>query len=516
MQITNLQVNHLTAPIGIDVNNTALHWTLADGLAQTGFAVRVEKKNGADQKEDVFSSGKIDSTEMGYRLPVKLALKSSYTIYVMVWDEAGIETEEAGICVITGKSRDDWSAKWINPELIPPVEKERRAGYLKKEFFVDGEALQKGERAYLYATCHGLMNISINGKEITDHQLLPGTQQYDRRLMVETVDVTGFLTNGRNEILVSLGDGWYRGSMGNSQVKNIYGEDIAFLAELELGGRLILKTDEGWQASGNGPIGRNDFMFGEEYDARKEQITDWHEVKVEDFGYENLISRDTPAVLPKETFRPVLITTPAGERVFDFGQNLVGYVCLDFEAKAGQKIVLSHGEVLDEHGNFTTANFQNPRLPMTQDIIYTCKDGRNQYHPTKTYMGFRYVKAEMDDDAVLDESNLTAVAIYSDMRQTGFFECGNEEVNQLFRNAVWSMKGNFADVPTDCPTREKSGYSGDCQAYVHTAMYLMDCYPVYAKWIPGTGSRTVRRRRGTPDRTKGQQAGRKGKACGHV
>lgn len=116
-----------------------------------------------------------------------------------------------------------------------------------------------------------------------------------------------------------------------------------------------------------------------------------------------------------------------------------------------------------------------------QEVRYICKDGHNHYHPTKTYMGFRYVKVEADFD--IDASAFTAVAIYSDMKETADFSCGVDEVNQLFKNALWSMKGNFVDVPTDCPTREKSGYSGDCQAYVYTAMYLMDCYPVYAKWI---------------------------------
>ena len=222
-------------------------------------------------------------------------------------------------------------------------------------------------------------------------------------------------------------------------------------------------------------------MFGEEYDATKEELTGFHEVKTEDFGYDNLIAVDTVPVLPKETFKSKWIDTPDKERVLDFGQNLVGYVCLDFNGTQGQKLILTHGEVLDEDGNFTIENFQFRGVRTEQRIEYTCKNGRNIYHPTKTYMGFRYVKVEGDVD--LQPEDITAVAIYSDMEVTSQFQCGVEEVNQLFENAIWSMKGNFVDIPTDCPTREKSGFSGDCQAFIHTAMYLMDCYPVYAKWL---------------------------------
>lgn len=142
-----------------------------------------------------------------------------------------------------------------------------------------------------------------------------------------------------------------------------------------------------------------------------------------------------------------------------------------------------HGETLDEHGNFTIENYRNPSKPDVhyQEITYVCKEGINSYRPTKAYFGFRYVK--VDSEITIRPEEFTAVAIYSDMPQVGFFTCGNEDVNILFQNALRSMKGNFVDIPTDCPTREKSGWSGDAQAYLHTAMYLMDCYDVYAKWL---------------------------------
>lgn len=349
----------------------------------------------------------------------------------------------------------------------------------------------KNDGAYLYATCHGIMNIFINGNEITDYQLMPGTQQYDKRLMVETLEVTSFLQEGKNEIVVSLGDGWYRGSMGFSQNKNVYGTDVALLLQLEIAKEPVVYTDETWMSSQNGPIGWNDLMAGEEYDARKEFSMEagiineekgyFHKVKKKDYGFGTLIPVDTVPVTPHEIFKAKKMKTPKGEVVLDFGQNIVGYVSFEFDAHEGERMTLIHGEVLDGEGNFTIENFQNKAVPTKQQIDYICREGRNKYHPTKTYMGFRYVKVQADFE--IDPEAFRAVAIYSDMRVTATFSCGVPEVNQLFQNALWSMKGNFIDVPTDCPTREKSGYSGDCQAYIHTAMYLMDCYAVYAKWI---------------------------------
>ena len=222
-------------------------------------------------------------------------------------------------------------------------------------------------------------------------------------------------------------------------------------------------------------------MKGENYDARKEVLSDFHNVRIENFSNDNLICVDTVHMLPNEEFEAKLIESPSGEKIIDFGQNLVGYIELSFDGKEDEKIVLTHGETLDQNGNFTIANFQNPKVTTHQQIIYTCKNGKNSYHPTKTYMGFRYVKIE--GDVNLLPSNVKAHAIYSDMRVTSKFECNMPEINKLFENAIWSMKGNFLDIPTDCPTREKSGFSGDCQAFIHTAMYLMDCFSVYSKWL---------------------------------
>lgn len=479
MRVYNVQINHLMKPVGIDGRQIRVSWNVDDAAAQSAYQVKVTDADG-NVLED---SGKVTSADIVYMLQKPLAYRRKYNVCVQAWDERDIESKPQCVTVITGIDKSQWQARWINPELDVNPKERQRASYLVKDFMLTAKQMQSAAEkgAYLYATCHGIMNIYINGCEITDHQLMPGTQQYNKRLMAETIAVSEFLREGENRIVVTLGDGWWRGSMGHSQERNVYGTDVALLAQLEIAAEPVLVTDESWQATQEGALGKNDFMAGEEYDATREELCNLHEVKTENFGFDNLICVDTVPVTPHETFKAKWVDTPNGEKVLDFGQNLVGYVCLAFEGAAGKKLTLTHGEELDKDGNFTTANFQNPQVATKQEIQYTCKDGRNVYHPTKTYMGFRYVKVETELE--VQPEWFTAVAIYSDMRTTAEFDCGVAEVNQLFQNALWSMKGNFVDVPTDCPTREKSGYSGDCQAYIHTAMYLMDCYPVYAKWL---------------------------------
>ena len=371
----------------------------------------------------------------------------------------------------------NWTAKWINPELTVTPDERKRAGYLRRVFTVDTTRPAK-----LCVTAHGIYDVYINGVRVDGYLLAPGISQYNKRLAYQVYDVCDYLNAGENEIIITLGDGWYRGSMGNDMTVNTFGTDIALLCQLDIDGKTILISDENWEASQNGALGLNDMMKGEEYDAGKETVTDWHSVTVENFGFENLFEQDYPPIKAHETFKAELITAANGDSLLDFGQNFAGYVEFEVNAKAGQQILLQHGETLDADGNFTVSNFQNPRHPhCEQKIVYICKDGANRYHPTKCYFGFRYVKIETDIE--ITGTEFTGIAIYSDMPQVGSFTCGNESVNKLFHNTLWSMKSNFLDIPTDCPTREKHGFSGDCQIFIDTAMFLMDCFSVYRKWL---------------------------------
>ena len=373
-----------------------------------------------------------------------------------------------------------WQAKWIDPEWPHDAETKQPASYLRRRFTIKTHG-----SARLYITCHGLYAAYLNGQRVGDFVLAPGAGDYNQRLMVQCYDVTGLLKAGENELLVILGDGWYRGGVGVDGLRNYYGSDIALLCQLEMNGQPILISDEQWEVSQQGPIRENDLEIGENYDARLEKISGWHGVTVRDYGFANLAPTESVPVLEQERFPGKRMKTPNGDTVIDFGQNLAGYTELRLTAKAGQKIILWHGETLDENGNFTQANYaadfrdQCPGVP--QKIEYICKDGLNEYKPSFTIMGFRYARVETEAD--LSDAQFTAIAVYSYLPQVGFFECGNADVNQLFHNSLWSMKSNFCDIPTDCPTRERAGWTGDAGLFAPTAVYLADCYPILRKWL---------------------------------
>ena len=373
-----------------------------------------------------------------------------------------------------------WKAQWIDPELPHDKEERQPASVLRRSFTVEST-----ENAVLYITCHGLYEAVLNGQRVGDFVLAPGVDDYKKRLQVQAYEVSELLREGENEITVTLGDGWYRGNNGIDGSHNLSGTDLAMLCQLELDGKAVLVSDESWQASQSGPIRRNDMELGEEYDARMEDIRDWHGVTVRDFGLKNLVATDSVPVLEQERFAGKLMPTPNGETVIDFTQNLAGYTELCVTAKAGQTITLWHGETLDEHGNFTQSNFdpgaRNKNGGIPQKLVYVCKDGVNVYKPRFSILGFRYAKIETDID--LSDAKFTAIAVYSQMPQTGFFECGNADVNRLFLNSLWSMRSNFCDIPTDCPTRERAGWTGDAGAFAPTAVVLADCYPVLRKWL---------------------------------
>ncbi|MBP3242088.1 MAG: family 78 glycoside hydrolase catalytic domain [Oribacterium sp.] len=375
------------------------------------------------------------------------------------------------------------NAKWITPEEKTEPDIRKGAGYLRRTF--DMPKLPAG--AAMYATAHGLYEVRINGALITDARLTPGCTEYNCRLMFQRYDVSEFLRQGENEILVTLGDGWYRGCNGIDGVRNLFGEDISFLCTLsDENGAEILTSDERWEGSENGPILLTDLELGETYDAGKEEIKDWHKARVLDFAKENLVMQDAPYIREHEIFEGTLIKTPSGDRVYDFSQNLAGYTCFIIDdAKAGDRLTLVHGETLDENGEFTVSNFQpgdrNKSGGIKQEINYICKEGRNEFKPSFSVFGYRYVR--IVTDIPLEKIRIKSIAVYSDMKETAGFECSEKAVNKLFKNSVWSMKSNFVDIPTDCPTRERAGWTGDAAVFVKTGLYLMDCAGVYRNWL---------------------------------
>ena len=290
-----------------------------------------------------------------------------------------------------------------------------------------------------------------------------------------------------------MGSGWYRGVIGFGNNVNVFGNDIALLMQVNIqysdGSSDWIFTDESWKSS-TGSIVYSEIYNGETIDARKEQTgwteagfndSKWQPVSIAEYTKATLVATENEPVRKHETFHPVkIITTPAGEKVIDFGQNLVGWVVMKVKGKSGDKITLSHAEVLDKKGNLYTENLRNAKAQDT----YILKGGETEiFEPHFTWQGFRFVKVE-GYPGELTADNFEAVALYSDMHPTGTFTSSNSLVNQLQHNIQWGQKGNFLDVPTDCPQRdERLGWTGDAQVFSRTAAFNMNVHQFFSKWL---------------------------------
>ncbi|MGF7010676.1 alpha-L-rhamnosidase [Lachnospiraceae bacterium PF1-22] len=477
MKAVRLKTEHLTNPLGIDVLEPALTWNCEGGTWQRAYEIRAEKDG-----VEAWSTGRIESSKMHAKYAPVLKSRERITWQVRLWDERDQVGEWSELaCFEMGLLKsEDFVATWINPELENDPKLHKPASYLRTSF-----TSEKCGQARLYVTAHGLYEVWLNHVRVGDFVLAPGTSTYDQNLAYQTYDVSAHIKSGENQVEVILGDGWYRSCSGVDGDRNLYGEDIALYFQLEVEGETVCLSDESWCASSSGPLRENDMQQGEVFDARLAEIADFHPVKKEDFGVGNLVCSNSLRIKEKERFSGKIITTPKGETVIDYGQNLAGYVEFRLEGKEGEKLVLTHGESLDENGNFTTENFQERKRHkeggIRQEVVYTCKDGENHYKSRFTIWGFRYALVETKLD--LSAAEFTAIAVYSDMKQTGSFTCSDERVNQLVQNSLWSLKSNFCDVPTDCPTRERAAWTGDMGVFVDTGLYFMDCYPVIRRWL---------------------------------
>ena len=476
MKAINLKCNSLVSPIGISPSRPVLSWICSGGVRQTGYRLTAEVKG-----KKVWDSGDVSSSSMRVTLPYDGKPRERVVWTLRLCDENGGWGEESSSFYEYGLTKDEWKAVWINPELEGDDKVRQPASVLRKVFTVGSP----DSTWRLYITCHGMYEALINGERVGDFVLAPGIDNYNKRLQTQCYDVSSLIHDGENEIRVTIGDGLYRGNNGIDGSRNLSGKDIALLCQLERDGGPVVISDSSWEASQSGPVRENDTELGETQDLRMENISSWHGVKEGKFPLDNLVCTDTVPVREQETFRGKLIVTPDGGRVVDFGQNIAGYTLLTITAKAGDTITLRHGETLDRDGNFTQSNYdpgaRNKSGGIPQKLTFICKDGKNTFHPKFCIFGFRYARVETDVD--LSDAVFTAVAVYSDMPQTGFFSCGNDDVNRLFLNSLWSMRSNFCDIPTDCPTRERAGWTGDAGVFAPTAVYLADCYPVLRKWL---------------------------------
>lgn len=477
-------------PMGIDVSRPRFTWVMEsaiDGTLQVAYELEVRQG-----KKLIWSSGKVlsDQSVLVEYNGTPLQSNTAYTWQVRVWDNRGKVSGWSPV----GKFHtaffyaNDWKAKWITIGFDEnansrPVQYYRRTFPVKKGII----------KATAFITAQGMYEAFINGKRIGDAYLTPGWTSYNKRLQYQVYDVTHLLKEGENATGAMVGNGWFRGTLGWVGNGNIYGKQLGLLMQIHLqyndGTTELLITDEKWR-SAYGGVQTAEIYDGETIDHNKEQAgwntigfndSKWDGVKLLTIGYSHLVATYNEPVKKQEEFKAVkLIITPKGERVLDFGQNLVGWVKLKVNGKKGDSVIIKHAEVLDKFGNFYTENMRSAKTTATYVLN---GEGVETFEPHFTFYGFRYIKLDGDVENIQPES-CTAVTLYSAMPLTGSFSSSHPLVNQLQHNIQWGQRGNFLDVPTDCPQRdERLGWTGDAQAFSRTAAYNFNVHNFFTKWL---------------------------------
>ena len=496
--VQDLRCEYQDNPLGIDVLRPRLSWKLASaqrGVAQSAYQIRV-----TETSDVLWDTGKVLSHQ-SIQVPYDgSALRSGRrcTWRVRIWDgnDQPSAWSEPSWWEMGLLHPIDWHAHWIEPGWQEDKSGEPPCPYLRTTFSVDGPV----SRARAYITSHGFYELFLNGQRVGDASFTPGYTSYHRRLQYQTYDITALLQEDENAIGVILGDGWYRGKSGAFSPRNTYGERLALLVQLHLryadGHQQLVLSDEGWKAT-TGPLLSSDLQAGEVYDARLEMpgwnepgfdASQWQKVAAVSYRTDHLVATNGPLVRAQEEITPIaLVRTPNGETVVDMGQNFAGVVRFRVRGPAGTTVRLQHGETLDAQGNFTIAHllqFAYLKAPHGfQEVCYTLKgDAEEVYTPHFTFHGFRYVKVE-GFPGMPSVEQFTGLALYSDLPQTGTFECSDPLINRLQQNILWSQKSNFLEIPTDCPTRERAGWTGDVQVFARTGSFLMQTAGFLSKWL---------------------------------
>ncbi|MFS0727532.1 family 78 glycoside hydrolase catalytic domain [Paenibacillus sp. 1P07SE] len=481
--IAALRCEYRDRPLGLDVQRPRFGWQLhAEGRLVRQLRYRLQTALDAQFAEIQWDSGAVDSDQsiqVAYDGP---DLQPS----VRYWYRVRAETTHGE----TGWSEPSWwetgllsAERWADAQWIacPEEDPADSVHYLRGRIRTGGMVAS----ARLYATALGIYRLQVNGRLLEDCLLSPGWTSYDKRLQYQTYDITELLTEDVQTVLCIVADGWYKGALTGKYKRNVYGDRKAMLLQLHVrytdGKAQIWSSGETWEAL-QGPLVASSLYDGEYYDAtRALEPAGSGRVKVLSaskhaiIGQEGMPVRET-ASLPVQK----VLHTPAGETVLDFGQNLAGGVRFRVSGNPGDRVELVHGEVLDSEGNLYVDNLRSAK----QRITYVCSGGEEEtYQPLLSFQGFRYVRIEAYPGEVRPE-RFMAVVLHSDLESAGSFACSSKGVNQLVQNIRWSQRGNFIDIPMDCPQRdERLGWTGDAQVFARASSYLMHVAPFFSKWL---------------------------------
>ena len=488
MRIEGLKTNYMTDPLGIDLESLTFTWRVEDAAGSEQKSARFIVSDCECFKDILLDSGETDLPLTSYSPDLKGIVEpgKKYFWKVEVTDETG-DHAVSETASFEGGIPEAFKGKWISPtfsrELIP---------VLRKTFTLTGEEVDGLASTRLYICGLGVYEAYLNGKKIGDQFLTPYFTDYRYWIQYQTYDVTELLTEGENTLDVWLGDGWYKGRLGynaEGQMREYYGDSFMLLADLYLNGkdgsRQVISTDESFRALLS-PVISDGIYDGEVYVAKREAMLqdpgrkDISPVKVVDGPTDKLTAMiGLPVIKHEELAVKEIIHTGRGETVLDFGQEITGWMEFTVQAPADTPVKLYYGEVMQD-GNFYNGNLRSAIA--TYEYV---SDGEEKVaRPHFTFYGFRFVKVEGMDVTEENVDKFKAYAVYSDLAETGHITTGNEKINRLILNTQWSQKGNFLDVPSDCPQRdERLGWTGDAQIFSATACYHMETAEFYRKYM---------------------------------
>ena len=512
LSVTDLRIEHQKTPLGLDIKAPRFAWKLVSeerNVVQTAYRLQLTDENG-----NVTDTGKIQSSSsIEIRIDgLVLNPMTRYDIKVTVWDNKG-NINSADSYFETGRMDTPWDTSWIEPEQIPTVSTLEGKNYsmdmLGKNIF-EGKVrdfaefmpvqyiripcdVEKGlKKARIYATAHGVYRLEVNGIRPDDRELAPEITAYKKYLQYQTYDVTKLLNIGSNTIAITLGDGWWTGRIGSSGDSCQFGNTTGLLLQAELlyeDGTSETRTAQEGVSCAEGPLIFSDMYVGEKYDARKEiegwnlagfDDSSWKPVRKAEYSMDNLEGQYGESVHSVKTLSPIqILYTPAGDTILDFGQVMAGQVEFTVDAPEGCEIKLEHSEVLDKNGNY----FQNIfGINKEQTDIYITKEGKQTYRPTFSYHGFRYVRVT-GWPGEMELQQFKVYVLSSHMQTIGEFSTSNDKINQLQKNIWWSQVTNCISIPTDCPQRERAGWTGDIMVFAPTMCFNQEADAFLTRWM---------------------------------
>lgn len=472
-----------------------------NNVVQTAYEIIVVN----DAKETIWQSGKVksnDSINITYE-GKSLESKKEYFWNVTVWNNYAEVAKSKFINFEMGLTNiDNWRAKWIeakmpiksikeqfnpalifsyhpNPKEIENIDLDPPVVFLK-EFSIEDKKIK---RARLYITAHGVYEAELNGEKVGDEYLAPGFTTYPKLQYYQTHDISKQIKQFNNEIKITVADGWYKSKLGLAGIGHQFGDNVAVLAQIEIeyvdGERKIIGTDNSFKAT-TGEIEYSDLFIGEKQNHINKTDHFFHVIE-KNYGYEQLkADLAEPIKCIKKINAINIIKTPKGDMVIDFGRNIAGIVEVKACGEKGDIIQLQHTEELDSDGNFF---FNLMGQNKYQTTTYILKGGKEEvFIPKFTYQGFRYVKVT-GYPGEINKEKFTAYVLSSNCARTGKITTSNHKINQLLENIYHSQESNFISIPTDCPQREKGGWTGDAQIYTPTAIFNMKIDNFMTRWL---------------------------------